>query len=188
MKGNDIRVGNVLIWKSKLWSVLKTQHTQPGKGGAYVQVEMKDVQTGVKVHERFRSSETVEKAFLEERTFQFLYQDQDHLVIMDKELFHQSEVSASMLPELSLALLTPGADITVLMHEDKIVSLKLQGNATVTIHKTEPFIKGQTATQSFKAAWLESGTKIMVPPHITEGTGVTINAETGEYIGKVGST
>lgn len=166
INANSIRLGTVLEHNNRLWVVIKNpEHTKPGKGGAYVQVEMKDIKTGTKLNERFSSSENVEKIRLEEKNYQFLYQDGEELTVMDNETFEQMVIKKNILGE-QLAFLQDGMNITISMHNEEVISAELPEQVIVTVAQTEPVIKGQTATASFKPAILENGVRVMVPPFV----------------------
>lgn len=181
INANKIRVGHILDLEGHLTLVTSIQHTQPGKGGAYVQVEMKDLAQGTKKNHRFRSSETVDKAFLEEKTLQYLYAEGSDYICMDEESFEQHTISQSLLGD-SHIYLEPSMKLKASMYDDIFIQVRPPEELAVVIDKTEPFIKGQTATQSYKGAWLKNGHKIMVPPHINEGDEIIINTETHEYM------
>lgn len=178
---NDIRVGNVLVHKDSLWAVLKTMHTQPGKGGAYMQVELKDIQKKTKDNVRFRSSETVEKAHLEQSKGQFLYVDGDDIVVMDNETFEQHNIPKELLGE-SYVFLKEGTNITLESYNGKVILASLPETVEDVIADCEPVIKGQTAASSYKPATLQSGVRIMVPPFIHPGDKIVIKVATMEYL------
>lgn len=181
ISGNSIRVGNILEHQGKLWVVLKTQHTQPGKGGAYMQVEMKSIQEGTKLHERFRSSESVEKVHLEEIPYQYLYKEGDFYVFMNQETFEQIQLHEDFVGDNSI-FLSESMIVQICFYEEKPLSVRLPDHVVLTITEAEPVVKGQTATSSFKPAILENGVRIMVPPHIEVGTRVVVNTEDSTYI------
>ncbi len=178
---NDIRPGHVLVYKNRLWSVAKIQHTQPGKGGAYVQTELKDIKSGTKLNERFRSSETVEKAHLEEAPRQFLYADGDQLTFMDTDTYDQVTVSKDLAGE-AVVFLQEGMMVNVMYHDNEALSVQLPDTVVMTISEADPVVKGQTASSSYKPALLENGERIMVPPHIEAGTRVVVNTQDGTYV------
>lgn len=184
ISANEIRVGNVLEYKNSLFSVLKLSHTQPGKGGAYVQVEMKDILNNTKLNERFRSSESVDKAFLEEEKCNFLYSDGDIAHFMNSETFEQFEVSMDMIGD-NIHFLIPEIEITVSIHNDKPISIKPPKQVTLKIQEAEPYIKGQTITSSYKPAMTESGLRIMVPQFIVSGDEILFDTEKFEYSSRV---
>lgn len=176
-----IRVGNVLEHKGKLWVVSKTMHTQPGKGGAFMQVEMKDVKSGTKLNERFRSDENVERARLDTKDYQYLYMEGDNLALMDQQTFEQISLPKELLGEAAV-FLQDGMNIIVEMYDEKPITATLPEQVVLEITEAEPVVKGQTASSSYKPAILENGVRIMVPPFIEAGTKVVVNTSTQEYI------
>lgn len=183
INGNSIKIGNIIEHKDRLWVATKTQHTQPGKGGAYLQVELKDVKTGTKLNERFRSSESVELVRLEEKPYQFLFQEGDKLTVMDSETYDQITIPSSYLGE-SLPFLQDGMTITIKSYQDETIHANLPETIIAVIQEADPVIKGQTASSSFKPAVLDNGVRIMVPPHITSGTKVVVNTADATYVEK----
>lgn len=181
INGNSIRPGNIIEHNKRLWVAVKTQHTQPGKGGAYLQVELKDIRDGTKLNERFRSSESVERVRLDEKEYQFLYEEGDSLTLMDMETFEQISLNKEILGDSSL-FLKDGMIITVVSHEGEIVGAELPETVVMTIVEAEPVVKGQTASSSYKPAILENGVRIMVPPHIGVDTKVVVNTADGTYV------
>lgn len=181
ISGNAIRPGNIIQHKNRLWVAVKTQHTQPGKGGAYLQVELKDIRDGTKLNERFRSSESVERVRLDEKKYQFLFKENDYLTLMDLETFEQINISKETLGD-SASFLADGMILTVVSYEGDIVGAELPETVTMTITEAEPVVKGQTASSSYKPALLENGVRIMVPPHIEVGTKVVINTADATYV------
>jgi len=181
ISGNEIKVGNVIEFEGGLWVAVKTQHTQPGKGGAYMQVEMKNLITGTKKNERFRSAESVERVFLEELPFQYLYADGQDLIFMDQETFEQITLNSDFVGD-SKAFLADNMIVTLCMHEGRPISIKLPDQVILTITEAEPVVKGQTATSSYKPALLENGLKVMVPPHIESGMRIVVNTQDCTYI------
>lgn len=178
--GNDIKVGNVLEHEKRLWVVLKRMHTQPGKGGAYVQVEMKDIVSGTKMNIRFRSGEAVEKAHLHESEFQFLYYENNMLMLMDNDTYEQISVTKDLLGDQE-RFLTENMIIKIQTHEGKPIAITLPDTVVVTIQECESTIKGQTASASYKPAILENGIRIMVPSFIVPGDKIIVKVITGEY-------
>lgn len=181
INGNDIRPGNIIEHKSRLWVATKIQHTQPGKGGAYMQVELKDIRSGTKLNERFRSSETVERVRLDEKEYQYLYGTDDELTFMDQETFDQITVSHSVVGEPAVYL-QEGMIVTVSSYEGEIVSISLPDTVIVKIVEAEPVVKGQTAASSYKPAILENGVRVMVPPHVESGTRIVVNTADNTYV------
>lgn len=180
--GVSIRPGNVLQHKGQLWVVVKTQHTQPGKGGAYMQVEMKDIRNGTKLNERFRSAETVERVRLDQKDYQYLYNDGDMLHFMDQETFEQIALAADVLDEMQQAFLQENMKVIIESHEGEAISVTLPDQVVLEIVEADPVVKGQTAASSYKPAKLENGIRILVPPFIESGTKVVVNTATGEYV------
>lgn len=181
--GVSIRVGNVLQHKGeRLWVVTKTQHTQPGKGGAYMQVEMKDIRDGTKLNERFRSDEKVERVRLDQKEYQFLYADDDLLHFMDQESYEQIGLNKDVLSDQQMPFLQENMIVVIESFEGDPIGVELPAQVTLEITEADAVVKGQTASSSYKPAMLENGVRIMVPPHIASGTRVVVNTETGEYV------
>lgn len=181
--GVSIRIGNVLQHKGdRLWVVTKTQHTQPGKGGAYMQVEMKDIRDGTKLNERFRSDEKVERVRLDQQEYQYLYSDEDLLHFMDQNTYEQISLNTSVMEEQQRAFLQDGMVVEIESYEGDPISVSLPAHVTCEIVEADAVVKGQTASSSYKPAVLDNGVKIMVPPFITSGTRVVVHTETGEYV------
>ncbi|MCH9753498.1 MAG: elongation factor P [Alphaproteobacteria bacterium] len=182
INANSIRMGNVLEHNGKLYVVIKTpEHTMPGKGGAYVQVSMKDLQTGTKVNERFRSSEDVEKARLDQKENQFLYSDEDFIYLMDNESYEQIQVDKSMLDK-KIAYLQEGMNVVVEFYETTPIKIELPSTVNLEVSETEPVVKGQTAASSYKPAVMENGIRVMVPPFIDPGTKIVVRTEDDTYV------
>ena len=182
INANSIRCGTVLEHNNRLWIVVKNpDHTKPGKGGAYVQVEMKDIKTGTKLNERFSSSESVEKVKLDEKTYQFLYFEDNNLTLMDTETFEQLSVTKKILGD-QLPFIQDGMNITLELYNDEVITAALPEQVTATIEQTEPVIKGQTATSSFKPAILDNGVRIMVPPFVNVGDKVIVRTTDATYL------
>lgn len=176
-----IRAGNVLDYEGKLRLVTKVDIIQPGKGNAVVQVEMKDVRTGVKTNTRFRTQETVERARLDEHEMQFLFQDGEQYTFMDNETFEQHVIPADTIGAPAV-FLQEGMVCTVTLHEGTPLSVELPATVTMTIVEAEPVVKGQTASSSYKPAILENGVRVMVPPHIENGTRIVVNTADNTYL------
>ncbi len=181
ISGVDIRPGNILEFDGGLWRAVKIQHTQPGKGGAYMQVEMKNLIDGRKTNNRFRSSETVEKVRLDTKDFQYLYKDGDMLVFMDKDNYDQISLSADMLGDAA-AFLQDGMDVVLELHDERPISVQLPDTVEALIVEADAVVKGQTASSSFKPAILENGVRVMVPPHIGAGTRIVVDVYAQEYV------
>ena len=179
--GNQVKVGNILEINSKLWRVRKTQHTQPGKGGAYIQVEMKELKEGTKMNERFRSSESVEKAILEEKECQFLYTNENKFYFMDNKNFEQIEIGADVISKDQAKFLIENDNMVIQLYESIPVSIILPELITLKVIESEATIKGQTASSSFKPALLEKNIKTNVPPFIEVGDSIIINTSDATY-------
>jgi elongation factor P len=180
----EIKPGMIIEHKNDYWTVLKTQHVKPGKGGAFNQVELKSILKKTKLNERFRSSETVEKAELEERKFNFLYIDGENCHFMDNENFEQVEILKSVVGE-KYKLLKENLEVIITFMEEKPMSIELPNNIECIIESTDAAIKNQTASSSYKPATLDCGINITVPPFIETGNKVIIDTRTLEYIKKV---
>ena len=182
--GNEIKSGMIIEHKNNLWSVLKTQHVKPGKGGAFNQVELKSIQKGTKLNERFRSSDTVERAVLDEKKFSFLYEDENNCHFMDQTNFEQIQINKKLIGEKS-KLLKENMEVSVQFHEDEPLSVDLPSSVELKIETTDAAIKGQTASSSYKPATLENGIKVMVPPFINADDKIVLDTRTLEYVKKV---
>jgi len=182
--GNEIKPGMIIEHKDDLWSVLKTQHVKPGKGGAFNQVELKSVKRGTKLNERFRSSDSVERAILDDKKYNFLYEDENSCHFMDQKNFEQIQISKSLLGEKS-KLLRENMEVNVQFYEDQALSVDLPSSVELKIESTDAAIKGQTASSSYKPATLENGIKIMVPPFINSGDNIILDTRSLEYIKKI---
>ena len=179
--GNAIRPGYVLEYRDRLWMVVRAEHVKPGKGPAYQQVELRDLVDGTKLNERFRAAETVERVRLEEKEYQFLYEDSGQLNLMDQETFEQTTIDQDLLAD-SLPFLQEGMTLTVQAYDGRALMARLPETAVLTVTKADPVVKGQTAAASYKPAVLENGVRIMVPPHIEAGTRVVVNIAGASYI------
>ena len=184
INASEIRVGMLLEYKNDLWQVLKTQHVKPGKGGAFAQVEMKSVNKNTKLNERFRSSETVEKASLEELNYNFLYEDEKNYFFMDPKTFEQIEIKKDIVGEKG-KLLTENLEVIVNFYNDTPLSIDLPNQVTCKIESTDVALKGQTVSSSYKPATLDNGLSIQVPPFIESGDVVIIDTRSLEYVKKV---
>tara|TARA_B100000745_G_scaffold58466_1_gene34640 strand:- start:269 stop:835 length:567 start_codon:yes stop_codon:yes gene_type:complete len=182
--GNEIKPGMIIEHRDDLWSVLKAQHVKPGKGGAFNQVELKSVKKGTKLNERFRSSDTVERAVLDERKFNFLYEDENNCHFMDQANFEQIQINKSLLGE-KYKLLQENMEVEVQFYDDQALSIDLPSSIELKIESTDAAIKGQTASSSYKPAVLEIGIKIMVPPFINADDKIVLDTRTLEYIKKL---
>ncbi len=182
--GNEIKVGNILEINNKLWKVLKTQHTQPGKGGAYIQAELKEIKEGTKMNSRFRSSETIEKAFLDEKKFQYLYSENENFFFMDQQTYEQLELGKDIISEDQSKYLIENNDVIIQFYNEKPVSLQLQEQVVLTVLETEAVVKGQTAASSYKPAVLEKGIKTTVPQFIEVNDKIVVSTIDDTYIEK----
>ena len=182
--GNEVKVGNILVIDNKLWKVLKTQHTQPGKGGAYIQVELKDNRIGTKMNTRFRSSESVERAILNEKKFQYLYENDQKFIFMDTLTYEQIELGSDLIENNQSKFLIENDDVVIQFHDDKAVGLELTDSIALKVIETEGVVKGQTAASSYKPAILERGIKTNVPQFINVNDKIVISTIDGSYIEK----
>ena len=180
INGNAVRPGMVIEHKGALWRVVRNQATQPGKGGAYNQVELRNLRDGTKLNERFRAAESVERAYLEQKTYQYLFADEDLLTLMDTDSFEQILVNAELVEE-GRDFLQEGMEVEVESFEGEPIGVRLPDTVVLTVANTQPVVRGQTAASSFKPAVLENGVRTMVPPHIEVGTRVVINTADGSY-------
>ena len=184
INATEIRVGMILEYKDDLWEVLKTNHVKPGKGGAFAQVEMKSLIKSTKLNERFRSSETVEKATLEEVKFNFLYSDETDFYFMNPETFEQTNLNKNIIGEKS-KLLSENLEVTINFYDENPLSVTLPNQITCEIDSTDAAIKGQTISSSYKPAKLTNGINIQVPPFIESGDKIILDTRTMEYIKKI---
>jgi elongation factor P len=174
----------LLEYKNDLWQVLKTQHVKPGKGGAFAQVEMKSVGKNTKLNERFRSSETVEKASLEETNYKYLYSDEDNYIFMDPITFEQIEIKKEIIGEKG-KLLTENLEVSINFHNENPIFIELPNQVKCKIETTDVALKGQTVSSSYKPAKLDNGLSIQVPPFIDSGDEIIVDTRTLEYIKKI---
>ena len=184
IQGNEIKPGMIIEHKNDLWSVLKTQHVKPGKGGAFNQVELKSVKKETKLNERFRSSDNVQRVILDEKKFNFLYEDENNCHFMDQTNFEQILINKSLLGE-KRKLLKENMEVNVQFYEDQALAVNLPPSVELKIESTDAAIKGQTASSSYKPATLENGMKIMVPPFINSDDKIVLDTRTLEYIKKL---
>ena len=183
ISGVDIRPGNILEYEGGIWKVAKIQHTQPGKGGAYMQVEMKNLMDGRKTNVRFRSADTVEKVRLDTKDFQFLYAEGDMLVFMDNDTYEQITLPGDLLGA-ARPFLADGMQVTLELWEERPISVELPTQVEALIVEADAVVRGQTASSSFKPAILDNGVRIMVPPHIESGTRIVVDVYEHSYVGK----
>jgi len=181
---SEIRVGMLIEYKNDLWQVLKTQHVKPGKGGAFAQVEMKSVNKNTKLNERFRSSESVEKASLDETKFNYLYEDETDYHFMDPKSYEQINIKKEVIGEKG-KLLTENLGVSISFYNEAPLTVELPNQVTCTIDKTDVALKGQTVSSSYKPATLDNGINIQVPPFIDSGDKIIVDTRTIEYIKKI---
>ena len=184
ISASEIRVGMLLEYKSDLWQVLKTQHVKPGKGGAFAQVEMKSVNKNTKLNERFRSSETVEKASLEEINFNYSYEDENNYFFMNPKSFEQIQIKKDIVGEKG-KLLTENLEVTINFYNDSPLAIDLPNQVKCKIDSTDAALKGQTVSSSYKPAVLNNGLNIQVPPFIESGDEIIVDTRNLEYVKKV---
>lgn len=181
INGNAVRPGNVIDHNGRLWVAVRTQAVKPGKGGAFNQVELRDIRNGTKLNERFRADEQVERVRLEQRQAQYLYREGDVVTFMDAETYEQTAIGAEMLGDRAIYL-ADGMEVTVESHEGEPLSVVLPDTVTMEVVEADAVVKGQTASSSYKPAVLENGARIMVPPHIAVGTRVVVRPSDGAYV------
>ena len=184
INAGEIRVGMLLEYKNDLWQVLKTQHVKPGKGGAFAQVEMKSVNKNTKLNERFRSSETVEKASLEETNYNFLYEDENDYFFMEPKTFDQIQIKKELVGEKG-KLLSENLSVLVSFYNELPISVDLPNQVTCKIETTDVALKGQTVSSSYKPAVLNNGLNIQVPPFIESGDEIIVDTRNLEYVKKI---
>jgi elongation factor P len=182
INGNAIRVGNVIQHDGGLWLAVRTAHVKPGKGGAFAQVELKNLIDGRKLNERFRSSDTVERVTLEQKAFQYLYEQGDALVFMDQSTYDQIELQKDFVGEDQVRFLHDGMVVRVEFHDERPIGIELPESVVLEVVQTEPTVKGQTASSSYKPAKASNGMRIMIPPYMAEGERILVSTETGEYL------
>ncbi len=181
INGNAIRPGNIIEHKGRLWRAVRCRHTQPGKGGAYMQVELKEVRDGTKLNERFRASEEVERVRLDQKDYQYLFADGDMLTFMDNETYEQLILNSDLVGD-PLPFLQEGMQVAIESYEEEPLSISLPETVILEVTEAEPVVKGQTATSSYKPAIVENGVKVMVPPHIEVGTKIVVNTADASYV------
>ena len=181
---SEIRVGMLIEYKNDLWQVLKTQHVKPGKGGAFAQVEMKSVNKNTKLNERFRSSESVEKASLDETKFNYLYDDETDYHFMNPKSYEQINIKKETIGEKG-KMLTENLEVSISFYNEKPLTVELPNQVTCTIDTTDVALKGQTVSSSYKPATLDNGINIQVPPFIDSGDKIIVDTRTMEYIKKI---
>ena len=181
---SEIRVGMLIEYKNDLWQVLKTQHVKPGKGGAFAQVEMKSVNKNTKLNERFRSSESVEKASLDETKFNYLYGDETDYYFMNPKSYEQINIKKEIIGEKG-KMLTENLEVSISFYNEKPLTVELPNQVTCTIDTTDVALKGQTVSSSYKPATLDNGVNIQVPPFIESGDKIIVDTRTMEYVKKI---
>lgn len=181
ISGNAVRPGHIIEHQGRLWRAVRIQHTQPGKGGAYLQVELKDIRDGTKLNERFRSSESVERVWLEGTDHQFLFADGDLHTFMNTQTFEQITLPRDAIGEPAV-FLQEGMTVKVMSYEGEPIAVALPETVAMQVVEADPVVKGQTAASSYKPAKLENGVRIMVPPHVEAGVRVVVNTADGSYV------
>ncbi|MDC0328860.1 elongation factor P [Candidatus Pelagibacter sp.] len=181
---SEIRVGMLVEYKDDLWQVLKTQHVKPGKGGAFAQVEMKSVNKSTKLNERFRSSESIEKASLDETKFNYLYDDETDYYFINPKSFEQINIKKDIVGEKG-KLLTENLEVSISFYNESPLTVELPNQVTCKIETTDVALKGQTVSSSYKPATLDNGINIQVPPFIDSGDKIIVDTRTMEYIKKI---
>ncbi len=184
INAGEIRVGMLLEYKNDLWQVLKTQHVKPGKGGAFAQVEMKSVNKSTKLNERFRSNETVEKASVEENSYNYLYEDDNNYFFIEPKTFEQLEIKKKIIGEKG-KLLSENLEVLISFFNDSPISVELPNQVNCKIESTDVALKGQTVSSSYKPAILVNGLSVQVPPFIEAGDEIVLDTRNLEYIKKI---
>jgi len=178
---NSVKVGNVIEYNGQLWSVIKREHVKPGKGGAYIQVEMKNIVTGTKTNTRYNSSEDVDVAYVEQKHYQYQYMDKDELVAMDMESFEQFNLHKNLVGD-ALPFLQEGMEINVEYCNDKPISIRLPEHVTLEVVQADAVVKGQTASASYKPAIMDNGVRVLVPPFVATGDRIIVRTEDSTYV------
>ena len=184
INATEIRIGMILEYKNDLWEVLKTQHVKPGKGGAFAHIEMKSLNRNIKFNERFRSSETVEKATLEETKFNFLYEDDTDYYFMNPKTFDQINIKKNIVGEKG-RMLTENLEVSINFYNENPLFVDLPNQITSKVETTDSALKGQTVSSSYKPATLNNGINIQVPPFIESGDEIVVDTRTIEYVKKI---
>ena len=182
INGNAIKPGNVITHDGGLWVAVKTAHVKPGKGGAFAQVELKNLIDGRKLNERFRSSDTVERVRLEQKDHTFLYAQDDMLVFMDTVNYEQIELHKDFVGEERAQFLQVGMAVVLEFHEERPIGIALPDTVVLTVVEADATVKGQTASSSYKPAKADNGMRIMIPPYMGTGERIIVSTETGEYL------
>ena len=181
INGNEIRKGNIIEHKNGLWIAVKTSHVKPGKGGAFVQVELKNIRTNSKLNERFRSADKVDRVRLEQKEYQFLYRSEEDFIFMDNVTFEQLTINKQSL-NINTSFLVEGLLVQIEFFENEALNVSLPEKLSCIVKETEPTIKGQTAANSSKPAILDNGVRIMVPQFIAQGEAIIVSTDTCEYL------
>ena len=181
LNGNAVKPGNVIEHNGRLWTAVKVEHVKPGKGGAFAQIELRDIRDGTKLNERFRSSETVERVILDEAACTYLFDDGDQFVFMHSQTYEQISISREMVGEPA-QFLQDGMVVTMSSHEGDPISVMLPDKVVMEVSQADAVVKGQTASSSYKPAVLENGVRVMVPPHIEAGTRIVVKPEDASYV------
>ena len=181
INANELRQGNVMEYRGKLWLVAKAQHITPGKGGAFMQVELRDVRDGTKLNDRFRSGESVERVYIDENDYQYLFGDDENLTFMDEQTFEQVIVPRDLVGEQA-AYLQDGMKVTISTYEGAPIGIVLPQTVVATVVEADPEVKGQTASSSYKPGKLDNGLRVMIPPHIEAGTRIVVNTSDNSYV------
>ena len=184
ISGNELKTGMIIEHKNDLWEILKTQHVKPGKGGAFNQVEMKSINKDTKLNERFRSSDNIERAIIEEIEFNYLYEDKNEFYFINNKTFEQINLRQDLLGE-KFKFLSEGLEVKIGIYNDIPIKINLPNQINCKIETTDAALKGQTVSSSYKPATLENGIKIQVPPFIESGDTVVVDTRSIEYIKKI---
>ena len=184
ISGNELKTGMIIEHKNDLWEILKTQHVKPGKGGAFNQVEMKSINKDTKLNERFRSSDNIERAIIEEIEFNYLYEDKNEFYFINNKTFEQINLRQDLLGE-KFKFLSQGLEVKIGIYNDIPIKIDLPNQINCKIETTDAALKGQTVSSSYKPATLENGIKIQVPPFIESGDTVVVDTRSIEYIKKI---
>ena len=182
INGNAIKPGNVIEHEKSLWMAVKTAHVKPGKGGAFAQVELKNLLDGRKLNERFRSSDTVERVTLEQKDFQYLYAQGDMLVFMDTKTYDQIELHRDFVGDERVQYLQEGMTVVLEFYEERPIGIELPDTVVLEIVEADAVVRGQTASSSYKPAKASNGMRVMIPPYMGTGERVVVSTETGEYL------
>jgi elongation factor P len=179
---NEVRVGNVILHQGGIWRAVKIAHVKPGKGGAFNQIELKNLITGSKLNERFRSEDKVDRVTLEQKDFQYLYEQGGALVFMDQKTYDQIELQKDFVGEDQVRFLNDGMIVSLEFHDERPIGIELPESVVLEVVETEPSVKGQTASSSYKPAKASNGMRIMIPPYMSSGERILVSTQTGEYM------